>query len=33
MKGRRSTRESMGLLHDQGAKDVLSGKKGDLGAQ
>lgn len=33
MKGRGSTGESMGLLDDQGAKDVLTGKKGYLGAQ
>lgn len=33
MKDRRSTGESVGLLHDQGAKDVLMGKKGDLEPQ
>lgn len=33
MKGRRSLGNSVGLLDDQGAKDVLMGKKGDLEAQ
>jgi len=33
MKGRRSLVNSMGLLDDHGAKDMLMEKKGDLEAQ
>jgi len=33
MKGRMSLGNSTGLLDDQGAKDVLTRKKGDLEAQ